>query len=166
MTTKRVKPPTEAEVRALVEKEWAAWCETEGTESAIVTRIRSRLDRNVEATVAQLLGFRNRGWAGRDEWEVDNCNGRAGNSIVGDYIRKKVGVAVEAWVDSFAGALPTLPRETIAALRKEYVDAYRNALRRRLGELASERAEEKAREMIAALDEEATPSESEAEGGT
>ncbi len=152
MGTAKVKPPTEAEVRGMVERRWAEWCATEGTEDALAKRIRARLDRNVEATVAKLLGFENRGWAGSDRWEVDHCNGRSGNSIVGDYIRKKVGVALEAWIDSHAGSLPDLPKATIAELRSEYVNMYRTALRRRLGELASKAAEAKAEEMIAALE--------------
>lgn len=152
MTTKRVKAPTIAEVRGMVEQHWADWCESNGTEQAIRDRVHRMLDKGTQEIVCKLLGFEKDAWNG---WRIDHCNGRSGNSAVGDYLREKVGNAVTAWIDQQA-ELPELPKTSLAEVRKAYLSMYNTALRRRLAALAADRAERKAIEMLAALEAEAT----------
>lgn len=55
------------------------------TESALKTRVHELLDRNSKEITMKLLGFDSRYVK---QWELDHCNGRAGESAAGDYLKR------------------------------------------------------------------------------
>jgi hypothetical protein len=87
------------------------------------------LDNKLQEVVGKLLGFDVR-WG--NEWEVDHCNGRAGDSAAGDYLREKCGAAVKEWLDKAAGELPPLPKQAIKALVSSYHEMLERAIRDQL----------------------------------
>lgn len=148
MKAKREKAPTREEVRQMVEEGFAVWSGGRGTPEAIKQRVHAKLDKGVEQIVASLLGFSRDSW---DVWRIDHCNGRAGESAAGDYMRENAKVAVETWLEAHFGELPALPKAAIKELRQEYERTFHEVLRRRLRELASRNAEDVAQEMIDAV---------------
>jgi hypothetical protein len=108
----------------------------------VESRVHDILDNALKTIVAKVLGMENR-W-GR-EWEVDHCNGRSGNSIVGDAIRTAVQPKIEELVLDAVKDF-TFNEQQKASIRKEY--------REQLMKAAFERARGKAQaDAIAAYDE-------------
>lgn len=67
----------------------------------------------------QLLGFEK----GRDgEWKVDHCNGRAGNTAVGDYFRQVQSQAIKEWLETvkLPELTPTFKNKLASEMRSEY----------------------------------------------
>lgn len=108
-------------------------------EVEIETKIRRMLDRRLQEIVGKLMGFDTR-WG---DWELDHCNGRAGESAAGDWLRSQAGEAVKAWLSEQAGNLPPLPKNAAKALQKSYTD--------RLLDEAESLLKRKAQEDAAAL---------------
>jgi len=54
--------------------------------------------KNLQQMIPQLLGFERDGW-NKGNWKVDHCNGRAGESLVGNLLKKKVHADAAAWID-------------------------------------------------------------------
>lgn len=125
-----------AKVRA--DKAAAQWLKD--NEDKIEKQISSMLDRRLEEVVAKLLGFNN-SWG---RWEVDNCNGRDGNSAAGDWLREKAANAVKEWLTAQAGDLPKLPAAAIKSLRKEYLEHFEQFAM----DFLQHEAERNARELV------------------
>ena len=106
-------------------------------------RITQLLDGKLQEVVAKLLGFDVR-WR---EWEVDHCNGRAGNSAAGDYLREKCGVGVKEWLDKAAGDLPPLPKAAVKSL----VSRYHEMLERAIGDELRKKAQRDAQAMVESM---------------
>ena len=85
-------------------------------EQSVDDRVIAALNTRVSEIAAKLLGF-NCSW---NRWEVDHCNGRGGESAVGDYLREKCGDGVKKWLDDLSGNLPPLPRDARSSLVKSY----------------------------------------------
>lgn len=116
-----------------VAEEWAASQDIKSMVFAI-------LERDAKLLVAKLLGFDLRG----GEWTVDHCNGRAGESAAGDYLRKAAGNGVKEWLDKVASDLPPLP----AAARKRIVSRYHEWVERGVCDLLEELAQKEAKEIV------------------
>lgn len=108
-----------------------------------VTRV---LNANVQEITAKLLGFDNRWFY---KWELDHCNGRAGNSAAGDYLRKHANDAITEWLSSVQ--LPPMSPALKGALKKGYVDQLRYRAEGELRELASKNAKALAAEIAATV---------------
>src|SRR5690242_18794542 len=67
------------------------------------------LNHQLESVVAKVLGF-DRRWGERD-WEIDHCNGRSGNSFIGEAISAKAAGLAAQWL---AAALEKELRPTAA----------------------------------------------------
>ena len=82
----------------------------------------------------KLMGF-NRGSFGRG-WEIDHCNGRAGESIIGDYMRKHQQEGIQQFIDQLnLASLRPFSKKEIEDMRKEYrqrvINKTREAIRAR-----------------------------------
>jgi len=82
----------------------------------------------------KLMGF-NRSSFGRG-WEIDHCNGRAGESIIGDYMRKHQHEGIQQFIDQLnIASLHPFSKEEIEDMRKEYrqrvINKTREAVRAR-----------------------------------
>lgn len=105
-------------------------------EPKIEQLVRATLNRKVDQVVLKLLGFDHR----YESWQVDHCNGRAGDSAAGDWLRERAGAAVNTWLDEQAGKLPALPAKAVVSLRQSYYDALQHEVSRLLRDRAIEDA--------------------------
>lgn len=108
------------------------------TPQSIEEMVREEIGKHAKNAILSICGFEEN-WDGK--FELDHCNGRAGESLAGDFIRKTARAEVEKWLTEQMGALPKLDRSTIMSLRKEYKDALRKAIRERVVDLAETKAE-------------------------
>lgn len=102
-------------------------------EPDIERRVWALLNNHVQKIVVKLLGFDHH-WG--EDWELDHCNGRAGESAAGDWLRERAGEAVYAWLDQQAQALPNLPASAVKSLREEYARVFEREVRRLLSQKA------------------------------
>lgn len=112
------------------------------SEEALARKVKVQLDSKQEEVVCKLLGFNNK-WG---EWEVDNCNGRAGNSAAGDYLRSVQQDAIEEWFKSVK--LPPMPSSMVKALKSEYLNTLQYQLREKLRRKAEDQANAIATELV------------------
>jgi hypothetical protein len=141
--------PTNAErlaaIQATASAAADAWLAKAEASGAIESRVRDSLDKRAESVVMMLLGF-DREWGG-SAWKLDHCNGRAGNSAAGDWIRERAADAIRAWLEDQAGKLPPLSKTTVNRMRDHYTETLERELRRAL----TKRAEADAAAMVAAI---------------
>lgn len=138
MTTKEQLDQIMAKAETIVQK----WINDESANIDIkVTRM---LENRLEEIVAKLMGF-GTGRFSRDAWEVDNCNGRRGESAAGDFLRTKAKDAARAWLEAQAGKLPDLPKSAVASLKQDY----REQLEKEVGKLLVEQAKQDASIKVA-----------------
>ena len=136
------KKPTYREV---VERAAKEWTEAHASEQQIKYAVFERLDASRDQIVLKLLGF-DKSW-GRD-FELDHCNGRAGQSAAGDFIVSAANGAVKAWLAEQVGRLPDLSASARKSLIRFYHETLERELRRELARAAQERASEKAEEIM------------------
>lgn len=92
-------------------------------EKKIKRDVEIRLDKHRNEIIHKLLGFNDR-WG---QWEVDHCNGRAGNSAAGDFLRRHAQDKIEAWFKSQID-FPALPEKAIIDAQAEYMRELKNQL--------------------------------------
>jgi hypothetical protein len=113
------------------------------TPEKIHAKVTEQLDTNAEQMVLKLLGFDNR-WG---KWEVDHCNGRAGNSAIGDYMMQQHSIAIKEFFDNFKMSeviTPALKTKIKTVARKEYEYRFIEAAER----FARAKAEKDAQKII------------------
>lgn len=130
-----------AAIQARADKAALQWMKE--AEGDIESKVRGMLDRRLQEIVGKLMGFDNR-WG---PWEVDNCNGRAGESAAGEWLRSQAGEAVKTWLSEQAGNLPSLPKGAIKALQKSYTDRLLDDAE----DLLKRKAQEDAEALVAGL---------------
>lgn len=146
------KPLTEHPLDALLPLVYQYMNEWHQQKSPDVLRrnIHAALDKSSREVLLKLMGFNN-GWGGA--WEIDHCNGRSGNSIAGEFLKKTQKEALEAWLK--AVTLPTLtPKQEadiLESMTKEYLSNFRSQIRKV--------AREKAQQDVQALVERITPAQ-------
>lgn len=101
-----------------VEIAYAQWREDRYAE--MIDVIKEKLDDHLDSILAKLLGMDKR-WGG--EWEVDHCNGRAGNSFIGEEIRSQVQPAVTQLVNDSIGEW-----EPTQQMKQQIAKEYRSEL--------------------------------------
>lgn len=115
--------------------EWKA----DVSEQKIKEQVKYALDKQAKNVTLKLLGFEADNWKA-DTWSVDHCNGRAGNSAIGDYLRQTSAQAIKEWFDEIAK--PSLTAAEKASLmrscKQEYKDHLKDALRRKAKHMADE----------------------------
>lgn len=63
----------------------------------LTQKVHGMLNNSRDEITAKLLGM-NKRWGG--EWEIDHCNGRNGESVMGDYLKNTQAAAIQTWIDS------------------------------------------------------------------
>lgn len=108
--------------------EWKA----DYTQEAISRKVKHQLNQNAERMVLTLLGFEE----SFGKWEVDHCNGRSGESAIGDYLKKHHSIAIKEFFDEVQiGSVltPAVKAKILKEIRSEYeyrlIDAARNYAR-------------------------------------
>lgn len=120
------------------------WLQT-NTEEKIKKEVEATLNKNKEEIILKLLGFDKR-W-GKDDFELDHCNGRAGNSAAGDFIRNVQAEAIKQWLSIVK--MPPIPKTTEAQIKKEMLSRYKEAMIKQIDKLVQEQAVKDAQELYA-----------------
>lgn len=132
---------------AQVTEEWKAL----NTPEAVKKKVFKQLDAVSDEVVMKLLGFDCR-WD--KKWEIDHCNGRAGESAAGDFIREAHNEAIKEWLGQVI--MPQLTPALKKKLQKMAQDEYENYITRHIRSAVTARAEMDLKQFIQDLAE--TPS--------
>lgn len=103
-----------------------------------------RLDKERDVILLKLLGFDAR-YGG---FTLDHCNGRAGDSAAGDFLRKAQGEAIKEWLTT--ACLPTLTDERRESIMKGMAQQYESLFREGLKKAIQAKATE---DIKAVMDE-------------
>ena len=91
----------------------------DNTLDAIQKQVSDKLDTQVQQVLMQILGFSKDSW-NRSVWEVDHCNGRAGNSIAGTSATELATRTLDTWMKQHEQELVSHINTKIeAAVKKE-----------------------------------------------
>lgn len=112
------------------------------SEEVLARKVIAQLDSKQEEVVCKLLGFNDR-WG---KWEVDSCNGRAGNSAAGDYLRSVQKDAIEKWFKSVK--LPPMSAAVTKSLKTTYLSNLEYQLKESLRRKAEAQAAAIADKMV------------------
>lgn len=94
------------------------WLEKQNPK-AIRKKVFDTLEAAKDEVAPKLMGF-NKGSFGRG-WEIDHCNGRSGESSIGDYMRKHQQEGIQQFIDQLnLVSLHPFTKAEIEAIRKEY----------------------------------------------
>lgn len=118
-----------AEISASTIQEALAEWATENSPEKLKAKCLRTLDNSREDILRALLGFEKDSW-GRNEWRVDHCNGRAGESAAGDYIRRHQQAAIEQWLHSVT--LPAIDAGMKKSMQQEAKDVFMRLFRKNL----------------------------------
>jgi len=117
------------------------------TPDSLATEISTMLTRECREIVLKLLGFDDR-WG---KLEVDHCNGRDKDSIVGRYLRGQAEPIVTAWMEKeIRPIFEAKARERLAddkvrkAIEKDFVDRFAYCLRENISKEAERLAKQHA----------------------
>lgn len=112
----------------------------------IAEKVKRRLDASSQEITLKLLGFTSRY---SDTWELDHCNGRAGNSAAGDYLRNTQQDVIQDWFAT--NLMPVLSPKIKASLQREMNSEYVDHVRTQLRKMTKEKAEKDAEAIFTAL---------------
>ena len=135
-TTKSIKEEVAQAVDEWIEKELPN----------IKEKVVRFMNRRTDEIIALIMGFEKDSWGGG--WKVDHCNGRSGNSVIGEYIKENAQQEVWKWFSENVGQLPALPKSTVKNLKKEYLTLLERYMRDRLQNAAQERAREEVDKIL------------------
>jgi hypothetical protein len=111
----------------------------------IARNVTERLNVHRDKVLMQLLGFEKDSWAG-DQWKIDHCNGRAGNSPIGDFLKTAQEAAIKEWLTQIP--LPTMTPKMKANFSKELRYEYTQTISYRLRDMAHTQAERDLAELL------------------
>ena len=111
-------------------------------EEDITAKVHKLLDNNSKEITLKLLGFDNK-WG---SWELDHCNGRSGESVAGDYLRKVQNQAIDDWLKQVK--LPVLNKTLSTQMQKHLEVQYDQYLKQYLRDYAQTQASKDAKEII------------------
>lgn len=106
-------------------------------------KVLAALNKQGDALTLKLLGFSS-DWSGK--WSIDHCNGRGGESAVGDYYRKAQAEGIKTWLETMP--LPTLTPAEKKSLQKDWRHEYRHLLMRAIRDLLQAQASSDAAALI------------------
>lgn len=99
------------------------------------------LNKSKDDILRALLGFEKDSW-GRQEWKVDHCNGRSGESAAGDYLRRHQQAVIDQWLAQVN--MPKMTPSMKKSMEKEALDLFVRTFRRTLEEKVTKYAEDQA----------------------
>jgi len=113
----------------------------ENTPETIQKKCLNILNKSQDDILRTLLGFEKDSW-GRQEWKVDHCNGRAGESAAGDYLRRHQQVAIDQWLDQVD--MPEMTSSMKKSMEKEAFNMFERTFIRTLEAKVTKYAEDQA----------------------
>jgi hypothetical protein len=124
----------------------------EWTEKKIKDHVTAVIGNHIGSLIAKCFGMDMR-WGNAGSWEVDHCNGRDGNSIVGKHIKENCQAQVSAYLEKLGNNFPEPTPAMKAAFAKEYNAVLEARLRAQANELAAMEAK-KLSDMMLGMEEE------------
>ena len=137
--------PTNAldEILPAISSAVADWRNT-NTDTMIKKTVKDQLDKHSKIVVLKLLGFDSS--YPNDTYTLDHCNGRAGDSTAGDFIRVTQADAIKEWLSTVA--MPEMDPIFENALKQEVQNTYKVALLKQVRNLAENQAGIDAKRLI------------------
>jgi len=117
----------------------------QNTPEKVTQDVFDTLNADKDKILAQLLGFSNR-WG---KWELDHCNGRAGNSAAGDFLREVQQQAVNEWLSTVA--MPTLSSTQLNQIKSSCAAEYKDTFTKTIKRAVVARAEADAKDLVKQL---------------
>ena len=104
----------------------------QNTEEALADKTKRLLDTHSEQVVMKLLGFNKDRW-NDGTWELDHCNGRAGNSTAGVFLEKAQAETIKQWLSTTI--MPELSEPVRKKLHKSVKEDFQRYYERALSDL-------------------------------
>ena len=114
------------EVFSAISKATDEW-RKENTDEKIREKVFTKLDAKREEVVAKMMGFDNK-WG---RWELDHCNGRAGQSFIGNLMTEYTETNLRSWFNESVKEIDLskeLTKILINEARKQYKEYFKYAL--------------------------------------
>lgn len=108
----------------------------------------NKLNAEANTITMKLLGFESDKWK-KDEWSLDHCNGRAGESAAGAYLRNTQADTIKEWLSVVP--LPTLSAALTKSLKAEAQEQYTYKFRQVLLESVRKQADQDADALVKEL---------------
>lgn len=105
-----------------------------------------RLEHSAKEIVSKFMGMDLKWGSGSNShiWEIDHCNGRAGNTLVGQYFVNRVQKVVENWLDTHVLEMFSVPdifsAQQTQAMMSEYKRTFEHCVKKALLEKAEKDA--------------------------
>lgn len=109
-------------------------------------RVYRELDNHKKEILLKLLGF-NTSWG--SQWELDHCNGRAGNSTAGDYLRQVMDQSIKDFLSEVT--MPTLTATDKESIMSSCKSEYMQALKRNVSAAIAQTAKRDAEQLVQAI---------------
>lgn len=117
------------------------WSEKQVTD--LKKKVFDRLDKHQEEVLLKLMGFDNR-WG--SSWNIDHCNGRNGNSPIGDFLKDTQEEAIKEWLSQIK--MPAMSPKFKKNIEKDLRATYEQHFRQRSYEIARAKANEDLDDML------------------
>lgn len=125
------------------------WLEANfGSKKQVEAWVFDKMNKGATEIMLKLLGF-DKDYHG--SWKIDHCNGRSGNSVIGDFMASSCRMAVEKWAKDAMKNLPTVTTEDILRIHGEYKQELLRAVKQKMAAAAQKKAEEILAEVSKAL---------------
>jgi len=135
------------EVLPVINAAVEAW-RAKNTNETITARINKLLDDHSNTITMKLMGF-NSSWG--QDWSLDHCNGRAGESAAGDFIKQTQNAAIKAWLTEAMQNMPPMTTQVKNRFHRDAQTEYNEILRKAAYTYASEKADKDMTAMFASL---------------
>lgn len=112
------------------------------TKESITKETLALLDRDKKTIILKLLGFNN-SWG---EWELDHCNGRAGNSDIGDKLKDLNSSLIDKWIEEIE--FPELEDTYKSKILKDITKNISHKFEDKLYELITNKVNRAAQEVV------------------
>jgi hypothetical protein len=119
------------------------------TEGDIYRQVFAYLDMNSQTIVRKLLGFDKDTF--NQHFTLDHCNGRAGSTAAGDYLRSAATTAIREWFERNVPAhlfVDALSEKEVADFIAEGKREYAYVVRQKLRDLAAREAEKSVQKFL------------------
>lgn len=121
---------------------------SENSAEELARKVKRQLDEQAKLVMLKLLGFDVDSF-GRENWELDHCNGRSGESSAGDFIRKHKAEAIKEWL--LKVELPEWDPKLLTSIKKNCKSEYEREFNLQIYALVREKASKDAKELVNAI---------------
>ena len=121
---------------------------SENNKTKLVEETTHLLNKAKAELVFNLLGFKKDYWS-HGKWEIDHCNGRSGNSPIGNEVHKLLKPCTDKWMNSLV--LPEIPKKLNKQIEKELLCHIEKDFYNQVKVLIKDRVNQQANEYVNSL---------------